>query len=65
MRSFFVYQIFFNTVNSGLGFHTEQAMESVHADFKRTLEKYKVTKNHPDYADKLRRALSEYNTLHC
>lgn len=40
-------------------------MESVHADFKRTSEKYKVTKNHPDYADKLRRALSEYDTLHC
>ena len=38
----------------GLGFYTEQAMESVHADFKKVWEKYKVSKEHPDYSERLR-----------
>lgn len=33
----------------GLGFYSEQAMESVHSDFKTTWNKYKVSESHSDY----------------
>lgn len=48
----------------GLGFFSEQAMESVHFDFKSFWEKNKVAENHPDYAKKLLRAVCQYNSLH-
>lgn len=48
----------------GLGFFSEQAMESVHFDFKSTWEINKVTIDHPDYPKKLLRAVCQYNSLH-
>lgn len=47
-----------------LGFFSEQAMESVHFDFKTTWEKNKVSVNHPDYPEKLLRSVCSYNSLH-
>lgn len=48
----------------GLGFYSEQAMESVHADFKNVWTKYKVDQTHPDYAGRLLKAITEYNSRH-
>ena len=48
----------------GLGFYSEQATESVHADFKKTWNKYKVKKSHPDYSNRLLKAVCEYNSSH-
>lgn len=60
-----VHAVFFHVpdfcaeTQAGLGFYSEQATESVHSDFKRVWEKYKVGKDHPDYADRLRQATCE------
>lgn len=48
----------------GLGQWSEQASESVHADFKSTWSKYKVMEGHPRFADQLLRAVREYNARH-
>lgn len=48
----------------GLGYYSEQAMESVHADFKKTWNKYKVDKSHPNYSERLLKAICEYNSSH-
>lgn len=48
----------------GLGFFSEQAMEAVHYDFSMTWAKYKVSRNNPDYIQKLLRAVCEYNSQH-
>lgn len=48
----------------GLGFFSEQAIESVHSDFKNIWTKYKVSPSHSDYPRRLNRALCEYNGLH-
>ena len=61
---FFHVPDFCDEYQNGLGFYTEQAMESVHSDFKNVWKRYKVAKGHPDYSEKLRRALCEYNSLH-
>ena len=45
----------------GLGRHSEQASESVHAHFKSLWAKYKVCKSHPEYAARLLRAVKEFN----
>lgn len=48
----------------GLGAYSEQASESVHADFKKTWERFKRLKVNPKYADYLQRAANQYNSLH-
>lgn len=48
----------------GLAFFSEQAVESVHADFKKTWNKYKVDKSHPSYSRRLLQAVCEYNSSH-
>lgn len=62
---FFHVPDFCDEKQAGLGFYSEQAMESVHSDFKHVWNKYKVAKDHPDYDEKLYRAICEYNSLHC
>lgn len=48
----------------GLGAHSEQASESVHALFKISWGKYKVPKSHPGYAKSLLKAVKEFNCYH-
>lgn len=48
----------------GLGLFSEQAFESVHHEFKLTWNKYLVKESHPNYAQKLLRAVCEFNSLH-
>lgn len=55
---------FCEEMQSGLGFFSEQAMESVHADFKKIWEKYKVSIDHPEYLKRLLSAICEYNGSH-
>ena len=45
----------------GLGCHSEQASESVHADFKKTLVRYKVGNPHDSYDQHLPRVVMDYN----
>lgn len=47
-----------------LRYFSEQAMESVHFDFKSVWTKYQVKPNHADYASRLLKAVCEYNGLH-
>lgn len=49
---------------TSLGFFSEQAMESVHFDFKRVWAKYELKLHHSDYPRQLLRAVCEYNGLH-
>lgn len=55
---------FCSETKRGLGFYSEQAVESAHADFSKTWTRHKVLKNHPDYSRKLLRAVCEYNSFH-
>ena len=48
----------------GLGRHSEQASESVHASFKKSFEKYKIGISHNGYAEHLMRAVMDYNCGH-
>lgn len=48
----------------GLGYYSEQAMESVHFDFNRIWSKYAVAEDHPDFDKRLLRAITEYNCSH-
>ena len=48
----------------GLGMFSEQASESVHANFKLTWERFSVAKVHPSYGAQLRRAVTDYNAQH-
>ena len=61
---FFHIEDFCDRTQKGLGFFSEQAMESVHYDFNQVWLKYKVAREHPDYANRLRRAVCEYNSIH-
>lgn len=61
---FFRVPYFCNKVNKGLGFYSEQAVESTHHDFNATWNKFKVSLEHPHYAEKLLRAVREYNSQH-
>ena len=54
----------FCTKYGALGIHSEQASESVHADFKKTFSKYKIGIKHSDYNKYLLRAVCEYNCIH-
>ncbi|CAH1098718.1 unnamed protein product [Psylliodes chrysocephalus] len=49
---------------NGLGFYSEQAIESLHHDFCVTWTNYKVLKEHPQYNAKLLRVVCDYNIKH-
>ena len=65
-----VYAVFFHVVNfcektqKALGSFNQQAMEFVHADLKRTWEKYRMQKKYSEYPSRLLRVLREYNSLY-
>lgn len=61
---FFHVPDFCSKVEKGLGFYSEQAIESVHSDFKTMWAKYKVSSTHPEYPSKLLKAVQEYNAQH-
>ena len=48
----------------GLGYWSEQAMESCHHDFKQFWSLTAVHPDHPDFAEKLLNAVIKYNSLH-
>ena len=48
----------------GLGMYSEQASESVHANFSVTWKRFKVSETHKDYGSKLLRAVLVYNCEH-
>ena len=51
-------------VSKGLGFYSEQSVESIHSDWKHFWEKYKVPDEHPKYLDQLKLAVIAYNAKH-
>ena len=55
---------FCSAVNEGLARWSEQASETVHADFKQTWKKYSVSICHPAYSSRLLSAVQEYNASH-
>lgn len=61
---FFHVEDFCKQNDKGLGFHSEQAVESSHADFKKVWKKYKVRKSNSNYAERLFKAVCEYNSKH-
>ena len=48
----------------GLGFYSEQSVESIHHDWKTFWEKYKVPDDHPKYLSQLYKAVIAYNAKH-
>ena len=55
---------FCDSVHTGLGRYSEQAVEAVHADFKSTWAKYKFHEVNPRYPEQLLKAVSDYNAKH-
>lgn len=55
---------FCDSKECGLGVWSEQAFESVHADFAKHWERYKVPSSHEKFGDRLLRAVQEYNSNH-
>ena len=49
---------------AGLGFWSEQSMESGHHDFKLEWEKVKVSENHAEYAERLFTTVVRYAGKH-
>ena len=49
---------------AGLGFYSEQAMESGHRDFKLEWEKVKVSPNHKEYGNRLLQTVVRYAGKH-
>ena len=49
---------------SGLGWWTEQALESVHADFKKFWMPRKMDMDHPAFGETLLKAICAYNGRH-
>ena len=49
---------------TGLGFWSDQAMESGHHDFKLEWEKVKVSPNHEEYGDRLLKTTVRYAGKH-
>ena len=49
---------------NGMGFYSEQAMESCHHDFKVELECNKFSLDHKEYLDKMSRIVVRYNSKH-
>lgn len=61
---FFHVKQFCKTFDIGLGFFSEQAFESVHHDYTKTWQNFKVNVDNPDYGEKLLRAVCSYNCKH-
>lgn len=61
---FFHVKQFCKTFGFGLGFFSEQAFESVHHDFQKTWQDFKVLDENPNYGIKLLRAVCVYNCRH-
>lgn len=65
-----IHAVFYHIVDfcegrqEGLGRWSEQSSESVHADFSKTWERYKVPHGHPLFRDRLLRAVLSYNVSH-
>lgn len=55
---------FCHITGRGLGWHNEQASESVHSDFKLTWERYKTVQTSKVYKSHLLRAVVDYNSGH-
>ncbi len=55
---------FCTETGKSLGSYSEQASESVHADFKRTCSWYKQKQDHPKYPSQLLCAIAAYNSSH-
>ena len=56
--------VFCERKQKSLGYFSEQASESVHSDFRKTWENYKVSPNNPSFGEKLLRAVVIYNARH-
>ncbi|CAH1104321.1 unnamed protein product [Psylliodes chrysocephalus] len=55
----------FLNANTGLGLWSEQAGESVHHEFLKYWDRYKINAiDAPSYGEKLRRAVAEFSSLH-
>lgn len=61
---YFHVEQFCDKYETGLGYFSEQAMESVHFDFSKTWETNKVAPTHSNYSEKLLSAVCRYNGLH-
>lgn len=61
---FFHVTEFCSKTGKGLGFYSEQVIESLHHDFSDTWKNFKVLKEHPQYKDRLLRAVCQYNSKH-
>ena len=48
----------------GLGYYSKQAMEAQHHDFKTHWEKRKVHPDHPEFGERLKKAVSRYSAMH-
>ena len=48
----------------GLGYWSEQAMESCHHDFKEFWSLTKVDEDHPNFAERLLSSIIKYNSSH-
>jgi hypothetical protein len=65
-----VHAIFFHVgefcqqTGSGLGPWSEQCVESLHRDFLKHWERYKVSEAHPEFPNKLQAAVRCYNSRH-
>lgn len=65
-----IHAVFFHVVDfcektgKGLGFYSEQPFESVHHDFNETWKRHKVRANHPEFGNRLSRAVCDYNSHH-
>lgn len=55
---------FCETHATSLGKYSEQASESVHSDFKKMWERYKIPTHHPLFGEYLLKAVVNYNSLH-
>ncbi|KAJ8672767.1 hypothetical protein QAD02_004027 [Eretmocerus hayati] len=55
---------FCEKVGRGLGFYSEQSVESVHADFKTTWNRYKFNNSNSEYYEKFLSAVCQYNSHH-
>jgi hypothetical protein len=61
---FFHVEEFCSKNQRALGFYSEQAMESVHYEFKKFWEKHKVKETHTEYSKHLLNAVCEFNSSH-
>ena len=61
---FFHVPYFCQKNGKGLGFFSEQAIETVHSDFWKTCKNFKVKSSHPDYPNRLLKPVQKYNAEH-